>query len=421
MEAVPDFYSDPQVIQDPYGYFEMMRSQGAVAAEPYRGTLMVTGYDEALEVLNNKDRAYSSACSVVGPIPELPFAPSGSDITAELDAHRHELPWADHLVCFDGKKHAEHRALLGSLLTYKRLKQNEEYLHGLADRMIDRFIDKGRCNVVPEFAHATTTYAISDLMGIPLEDRAELLELIGAPPSQLEGDAVHKVGPDPLIFMKPRFDQYLHERLEAPRDDLLTELAHAAFKDGTRPEFDMLSGLARFLFGAGQDTTSRLIAMAVLILGEDPKLQQRLRDEPAKIADFVEEVLRFDAPVKVAYRLAVVDTRIGEREVPAGTLVTVCLSGASRDPAHFDEPQRFDIDRPKVRDHMGFSRGAHGCLGAPLGRMEARIAIERLLARLVDIRVSEEHHGPPDVRRYRFEPTYTFRSLSDLHIVFAKP
>jgi cytochrome P450 len=355
---------------------------------------------------------------VVGPIPGLPFEPQGSDIRAQLDAHRAELPWADHLVCMDGKTHTAHRALLGSLLTYKRLKQNEEYLHNLADRLIDGFIGAGKCNVVPDYAHATTTYAISDLMGIPEGDRAELLELIGAPPSQVEGDAVHKIGPDPLIFMKPRFDEYLQDRIDNPRDDLMSELVHSRFKDGTQPEFDALSGLARFLFGAGQDTTSRLIAMAILILGDDRELQARLRSEPVRIADFIEEVLRYDAPVKVSYRLALEDTSIDDEAVPAGTIVTVCLLAASNDPKHFDHPEKFDIDRPGVRDHMGFSRGVHGCLGAPLGRMEARIAIEQLLARTSEIRISDAHHGPAGARRYRFEPTYTFRSLSDLHIEF---
>jgi cytochrome P450 len=418
-ETIPDFFSDPSVIADSRGYFDLMRSIGPIVRDPHHGTLMVTGFDEALEILNDKSGAWSNACSILGPIPGLPFEPAPHDINEQLDAHRATMPWADHLVCMDGKRHAEHRMLLGSLLTYKRLKQNEEYLHDLADRLIDGFIESGRCAVVPDYAHATTTYAISDLMGIPEEDRAELLELIGAPPSQVEGDAVHKVGRDPLIFMKPRFDQHLRDRIAHPRGDLLSELVQAKFKDGASPDLDTLSNLARFLFGAAQDTTSRLIAMGILILGEDAALQERLRSEPSRIPDFIEEVLRYDAPVKVAYRLALADTSIGATEVPAGTIVTVCYSAASNDPSHFEHPERFDIDRPHVRDHMGFGRGVHGCLGAPLGRMESRIAIERLLARVKDIRISEEHHGPSGARRYRFEPTYTFRSLSDLHIEFA--
>ena len=417
-DTVPDFFSDPDIIADPKHYFDLMRAKCPVMKEPYHDTLMVTGYDAVVEVLTSKDGTFSSACSVIGPIPPLPFKPGDDDIPGKLEAHRAELPWADHLNSFDGQKHTEHRAILTSLLTHKRLKQNEGYLHNLADRLIDGFVGNGKCNIVPEYAHATTTYAISDLLGIPLADRAELLELIGAPPSQVDGDAVHKVGPDPLIFLKERFDQYLRDRLEEPRDDLMTELVRAKFKDGSAPEFNALSCLARFLFGAGQDTTSRLIAMGILILAEDQALQTRLRNEQNRIADFVEEVLRYDAPVKVAYRLALVDTTITGVEVPAGTIATVCLTAASNDPEQFENPNQINIDRPGLRNHLGFSRGAHGCLGAPLGRMEARIAIERLLARTAQFQISEEHHGPANARRYSFEPTYSFRSLSTLHITF---
>ncbi|MDB5724647.1 MAG: cytochrome, partial [Novosphingobium sp.] len=237
-------------------------------------------------------------------------------------------------------------------------------------------------------------------------------------PSQIAGDAVHKIGPDPLIFLKPRFDEYLRARLESPRGDLMSDLVNATFKDGLQPDFDVVSGLARFLFGAGQDTTSRLIAMAILILGEDRDLQDYLRSRPERIGDFIEEVLRYDAPVKVAYRLALADTKVRGVAVAAGTILTVCYAAASNDPAYFEHPERFDIDRPNLRDHMGFGRGFHGCLGAPLGRMESRIAIERLLARVRNIQISEDHHGPAGNRRYRFEPTYTFRSLAELHVDF---
>ena len=413
----PNFYQDPAVIHDPKAYFDLKRAAGPVTWEPHCGTLMVTGFGEALAVLNDKDRVFSNAASVVGPIPGLPFEPEGHDVREQLDAHRSGMSWADHLVAFDGKKHSEYRALLGGLLTFKRLKQNEEYLYDLANRLIDGFIERGECNVVTDYAHATTVYAISDLMGIPSEHRALLLEQIGAPPSQVEGD-VGKIGPDPLAGMKLLFDAYLHDRKETHRGDLMSELLRARLKDGSEPDFEMVSGLARFLFGAGQDTTSRLMAMAILILAENPELQDRLRAQPEKVKEFVEECLRYDAPVKVSYRLALEDTKVGEVDVPAGTIVTVCLMAASNDPEKFEHPERFDIDRPHVRDHMGFSRGVHGCLGAPLGRMEARMVVERLLARVKNIRISERHHGSACARRFRFEPTYTFRSLSDLHIEF---
>jgi cytochrome P450 len=417
-DTIPDFFSDLSVIGNPFDYYSQMRSQCPVAREPHHGAYMVTGYDAVGELLNRKDEAFSACRGVVGPLPPLPFEPEGSDIREQLEAVRDELPWSAHLVSFDGRKHVDHRALVTSLLTYKRIRQNEDYLRGLADTLIDRFIGDGRCNVVPQYGHATTTYAISDFMGIPEEDREALLEAIGAPPSQIGGDSEMKLGPDPLIGMKNLFDGYLRERLERPRDDLMSELVRSRFRDGTQVPFETLSNLARFLFGAAQDTTSHLISMSIRLLADDGDLQQFLRQNPDRVPDFIEEVLRFDPPVKVSYRLAVTDTVVSGVEVPAGAVMTACLAAANRDPGHFPQPATFDIDRPNLRDHMAFSRGVHGCPGAPLGRMETRIAIERLLARTCEFHLDEGRHGPAGDRRFDFVPTYSFRSLVDLHIRF---
>lgn len=414
----PDFFKDLEVIEDPRRYFDQVRSKCPVLRERHHGTYMVSGYEEVVDVLSRRDGVFSSVVSVVGPIPPLPFQPEGDDITAQLDAHRDELPWGAHLVCFDGKKHQDHRALLTDLLTAKRVKANEVYLHGLAERLIERFVHTGRCQVTTEYAHAVAIYAISDIMGIPEQDRAELIHLLGPAPSQLDGDAAHKIGTDPLIFLKERFDGYLRERQQNRGTDLMSDLVHSHYKDGSAPTFEMVSLLARFLFGAGQDTTARLVGMAIRVLGDDPKLQTRLRNQPEKIADFIEEVLRYEGPVKVVYRLAKTNTKIGGVDIPAGSIVTVSLTGANNDPRYFDHPDEFDIDRPNVRNHMGFSRGLHACLGAPLARLEAKVAIERFLAKVPDFRISEKHHGPPQARRYRYEPTYSFRSLSELHIEF---
>lgn len=415
---IRDFYSDPEVIDRPREYFAQLRDLCPVMREQHHGSMMVSGYDEVVEVLTSRDDTFSSAVSVLGPLPPLPFTPEGDDIREQLDAHRGQMPWTAHLVCFDGDKHTKHRALLTSLLTFKRLKANEEYINGLVDRLIDGFIAKGGCEVVREFAHATSTYAISDILGIPMDHRAELLELLGAPPSQLDGDAVHKIGPDPLVFLKERFDGYILQRQEEACGDLLSDLANARFRDGSAPPPERLAELARFLFGAGQDTTSRLIAMAIRVLADDPDLQERLRREPEKLPDFIEETLRFDPPVKVVYRLAQKSTTIAGVPTPAGTVVNVSLTGANNDPRHFPEPDRFDIDRAGVRDQMAFSRGSHGCLGAPLARLEARVALERLLARTKNIRFSEKHHGPAGDRHFKFEPTYSFRNIAELHIEF---
>lgn len=324
----PDFYSDPQAIDDPRGWFAQARRRAPVLPETHHGSVIVSGHDEATEVLTRRDDAFSSLVSVIGPIPPLPFTPEGNDISDQIEAHRSEIPWTDHLTTFDGAKHAEYRALMASLLTFRRIKANEDYLGSLTDRFIDPILARGRCNLVPEFAHAVTTYAISDLLGIPVEDRAVLLDLIGAPPSQVGGDAPHKVGTDPLVFMKERFDGYFAARFANPGGtDLMSEMTRFRLADGTAPDPAMLSLLARFLFGAGQDTTTRLIAMAVRQIADDAGLQARLRTEPARIADFLEETLRIDPPVKTVYRLTRRPVRPTVTTVPAGRFTPPTLTG----------------------------------------------------------------------------------------------
>lgn len=411
-----DYFSAPEVIADPHAYFDAVRALGPVWREPFHGVMLVVSHEGVTELLTRNDGTFSSAVSVVGPIPPLPFQAGDHDIAGQIERHRPEMAWSAHLTTHDGKAHADERALLMPLLTYKRLKANEDYLIGLADRVIDRFIGRGACNAASEYAHAVATYAISDLMGIPEADRAVLVDLLGAPPSQIDGDAAHRVGPDPLIFLKERFDGYLRDRQQSPGDDLMSELVQSRFKDGAEPPFETLSNLARFMFGAGQDTTARLVTMATRMLAEDAELQQGVRADPARIPDLLEEALRWDGPVKMVYRIAQVDTVVAGCAVPAGSILGAALTAGSNDPAKFAEPRAFDIDRPFLRDHLSFSRGAHGCLGAPLARIEARVAIERLLARTQEIRISSAHHGHPGARTYRYEPTYSFRSLSDLHI-----
>jgi cytochrome P450 len=415
-----DFFSDATIVDDPNPYFTAIREQASAIRERHHGAVIVTDYDAVMEVLNRPGDTFSNSVSVAGPIPPLPFEVKGDDISEDLEAHRPELPWSAHLVSFDGLTHAEHRLLVTKIITPRRLKANEAYLRERTDSLIDKFIDRGQCEVVSEYAHAASTLVICDLLGVPHEERHELIELLGAPPTQIEGDAAHKVGPDPMIHLHERFLRYIRDRKANPGDDAMTELATSHYRDGSDPSDVTKARLACFMFGAGQDTSARLITAALRILAEDQALQSRLRADPAKIPDFIEETLRYEAPVKVNFRLVRKSTTIAGVEAPAGTVVMNSLWGANRDPAHFKDPDTFDIDRGDSRENLAFSRGIHACPGAPLARLEAKVAIESFLERMLDIRIHEPEHGPPEARRYQYEQTYMLRSLSNLHIAFTK-
>src|SRR5213079_2482018 len=208
------------------------------------------------------------------------------------------------------------------------------------------------------------------------------------------------------------------ERRREPRRDVLTDLALAKYPDGSTPDVTSVVRTATFLFAAGQETTARLLAASVKYLAENPQYQDELRKHPERIPEFVEETLRIESPVKADFRLARRNTTVGGIEIKAGTPVMLLNGAANRDPKQFDCPADFDIDRAGIRTHIAFGRGAHSCPGGPLARVEGRISIERILDRMRDIRLSEEHHGPPGARRFRYEPTWILRGLTELHLEF---
>ncbi|MFD1814618.1 cytochrome P450 [Rhodococcus gannanensis] len=415
-----DFFSDGNVAQDPFEYFDHLRGRNPVFREPHYGVVAVTGHQEVIEAFKNTE-ALSAVNSIGGPFPPLPFVPEGDDITAQIESHRHRFPIFEHIVTMDPPDHTRARSLLGRMLTPKRLKENEEYLWDLANQQIDEFIDNGRCEFLGEFAKPFATLAITDLLGVPAQDREEFRRVLGAGerPGTRVGALDHEpVGTNPLDYLDDRFRGYLAERRREPVGDILSGLATATYPDGSTPELMELVRPATFLFAAGQETVTKLLSSALRVLGDRPEYQSILREDRGLIRAFVEESLRFDSPTKVDFRLARTSTRIGDLDVPAGTVVMLGLAAANRDPRKFEDPNEFRLDRRNAHDHVAFGRGLHTCAGAPLARMEGHVTLNRLLDRMSDIGISESVHGPAGNRRYTYEPTFLLRGLVELHIEF---
>lgn len=417
-----DFFQGKDLVDDPYPYFDHLRARCPVQREPHHDVVMVTGYEEACAIYNDT-ATFSSCNSVTGPFPGFPVPLEGDDVSELIEAHRDELPFSDQLPTFDPPKHRDHRALLMRLLTPKRLKENEEFMWRDCDRQIDEFIERGECEFIRDFAGPFTLYVIADLLGVPEDDREEFRYMLQGPGAKNRGANIGSTGKDslahsPLEFLYDRFSTYVEDRRREPRDDVLTRLANTTFPDGTMPEVIDAVRVAANLFAAGQETTVRMLAAAFQMIGEQPDLQQRLRDERHVIPDFVEEVLRFESPVKGDFRLARVPAKVGGVDIPAGATIMVVNAAANRDPRHFENPTEFQIERQNAREHLAFGRGIHACPGGPLARAEGRVAIERLLERMADIRISDEKHGPPGARSYAYAPTYILRGLQKLYLEF---
>ena len=412
-----DFFRSDEVVADPYPYFEHLRGQCPVVREHHHDVMMVTGYDEAVQVYNDT-KVFSSCNAVTGPFPGFPVPLEGDDVSDPIEAHRDDLPFSDQLPNMDPPMHTEHRGLLMRLITPKRLKENEEFMWRLADRQIDEFHASGEVELISGFGAPFAMLVVADLLGVPEEDHEEFRTALNRPHGAVGSTGGRSMAQSPLEYLYERFGEYVEDRRANPREDVLTGLALATFPDGSTPEVIDVVRVAANLFAAGQETTVRLFGTAFQYLAERPELQQRLRDEPDLIPNFVEEALRIESPVKGDFRLSRVPTSVGGVDVPAGTTLMVVNGAANRDPARFDDPDAFVVDRANARQHLSFGHGVHTCPGAPLARAEGKVAVARMLQRAADIQVSEAHHGPPDARRYDYLPTYILRGLGALHLEF---
>jgi cytochrome P450 len=415
-----DFFEGGAVYQDPFPYYEYLREKGPVWQEPYHGVVMVTGYQEAMEVYQDA-RSFSNCNAVAGPFAEWPVPLEGDDIGDIIEKYRDGLIFSDQLPTFDPPKHTAHRALLARLLTPKRLKENEEFMWKLADRQLDEFVHRGRCEFIRDYAQPFTLLVVADLLGVPASEHPIFREELQGENRKIQAGGAGtggKMAHKPLEFLYDRFTRYIAERRANPRSDVMTQMATATFPDGSLPEVRDVMLIASNLFAAGGETTARLLSAMLRTLAERPDLQKQVRDDRELIPNFAEETLRLETPLQTTFRLARVTTKIGDVHIPAGTTIMLMPAAANRDPRQFEAPAEFRLGRPNWRQHLAFGYGVHACAGAPLARAEVRVSAERILDRMGDIRISEKEHGPPGARRYEHPDTYMIQGVERLHLEY---
>jgi cytochrome P450 len=411
-----DYFRDREVALDPWEYYKFLHKDRPIWIEPNYGVALVSGWQEAFDILRQPE--FFSSCNIVaGPKPQFsePIPTGTDDITEWVAAHRDDMPQNDQIVTFDPPKHTDHRALIMGLITPKRLKENEDFMWRLADRQLDEIIGKGDIEFIDKFCQPYTLLVIADLLGVPEEDHPHLLQLagMGELPGGLANAAAAHHSLEPLYEY---FMTNIAARRENPTGDVLSGLAAAKFPDGSTPELVDVARIASNMFAAGQETTVRLLGLCLQLLGDNPEYVTALREDRDLITRFIEEALRYEGAIKGGHRLTLKTTTIGGVELKAGTNVLIMNGATGRDANQFENPDEFQIDRANARRHLAFGHGPHTCPGAPLARSEVRIVLERLLDRVSQITISEEHHGPAGARNYQYMPTYMFRGVMNLHV-----
>lgn len=414
-----DIYTDVSLVDDPWPYFEYLREQGPITRLAHRNVLAVTGFEEALAIYADPE-SFSSVNSVTGPIPDLPFTPRGDDIAQLVADHRPNIPFGQEVSGLDAPLHGPMRSLLMPLFTPGRLKAMAPGFRNVAGDLIAGFPASGEVEFIGDYANPLATLIITELLGIPDEDRPIFLAAFGGGTPAEIGATAEEIGSNPLIEMGRRIAGYIADRRAEPRDDLLTQLALARFPDGAEPTLEQAARVASFLFGAGQDTTVKLLGNSFRLLAERQDLQSELRADPSRIPAFVEEMLRYEGSIRASHRLCQRTTEVCGYPIEAGTTVWIANLAVNRDPRRFPEPTKFDMDRPRLKEHLAFGRGAHTCAGAPLARAETRLSLELLIERFADIRFDDSHHGVEGAREFHYENSYVLRGLAELHLLFGK-
>jgi cytochrome P450 len=392
LRALPDdFYANP------YPVFDVLRRQEPVRRMP-DGSWFLTRYDDLVAVYRDAQTFSSDK--------KVEFTPKYQEAPLLLEHH------TTSLVFNDPPLHSRVRKLLMGALTRRAITDMEPGLVALVDQLLDRIARQGGGDLIADFASAIPVEVIGNLLGVPHADRAPLrgwsLAILGAlePALTTQQLAVGNQG-------VRDFSAYLRDLVTArrrhpgdPEHDVLTRLIQGGGEQ--LPELELLHNCI-FILNAGHETTTNLIGNALVSLQEHaPARAQLTADMQQAAADpaaletcltlAVDEFLRFEPSNQLGNRRALRACTVGDVDLPAGALLTLCIAAANRDPAQFAEPGRLDLRRADNR-HLSFGFGIHQCAGLCLARLEGRIAIGRFLARLPHYRLTGQ---PVRGRRARF-------------------
>ncbi len=362
-----ELYYDPWVVEidlDPYPTYRRLRDEAPVYYNERHDFWGLSRYADVDAALREPNKLSSAKGDILEVVKADPVMPPGVFINE------------------DPPLHTIHRALVSRAFTPKRIREIEDKVRTFCVACLDPIIGSDRFDFVQDLGAELPMRTIGMLVGIPDSDQ---------PSVRAHAHAVLRNKPgEPLPVKKDHyfdgdmFTDYLAWRTKNPSDDLITELLNVEFEDGTgatrRLSTEELLIFLAVVAGAGVETTGRLFGWMGKVLGENPDQLADLAGNPSLVPNAIEELLRYEPPGPHVARWVAEDVEFHGQTVPAGSALLLMLASANRDERHFDEPDRFDIHR-RPGGLLTFGRGAHFCLGAPLARLEGRVALEEVLKR----------------------------------------
>ena len=370
----------PAFRANPYPFYDMLRAFAPIFYWQPWGMWFLTTHEDCHALLRD-DRFGHLPLSVAA-------APPSQRALWQMQTN-----W---LLTMNPPDHTRLRGLVQKAFTPRAVAQLRATIQRLTDALIDRMAEKEQVDVIADLAYPLPVAVICEMLGVPLADQGLFHAWSAALVRSLDltdEPAVYNRASVAAAEMTAYFDALLAERRAQPQTDILSALV-AAEEAGDRLTTEELFGTCALLLVAGHETTVNLIGNGTLALLRHPDQWQRLHNEPGLIASAVEELLRYDSPVQLTSRAALIDVTYKGQRFPRGTFVTFLLGAANHDPAVFADPARLDVGRANNR-HLAFGGGIHYCLGAPLARLEGEIALGTLARRLPTLALAG---GPPVYR-----------------------
>lgn len=375
-----------QDLPDLYSWFTEMRTTQPVWHDKSSGCWHVFRYNDVLQVSTDHKRFSSKR-------PEAVVRRFGSSNRAFSQ---------ESLIAMDPPQHRQYRSLVAPSFMPRTLEPMAGRIRVITQELLDSVRSKGHMDLVAELANPLPTIVIAEMLGVPTSDRptfrrwAEALlerqlsdaELFN--PEDIEITPSFERANQAMKEMNEYFGQKMEERRQQPQNDMISDLL-AAEVGGERLTQDQLLSFCILLLLAGHVTTTNLLSQAIRCFDEFPESLKQLSAQPELMPSAIEEVLRYAGPVWRISRTAINDVTLSGVTIPAGAVIFAWLSSANFDEAQFPNPERFDITRSPNRQ-IAFGHGIHLCVGAPLARMEAAVALPMMLEQLPQIRV--EHTAP---------------------------
>ncbi|MDH3754666.1 MAG: cytochrome P450 [Acidimicrobiia bacterium] len=403
---------ETSIQQCPFPHYQALREQAPVYHHPKTGMYFVSRHDTVNQVLRDVE-TFSSR-----------MANTSSFLDPELVAKVKAItdkgwPRVETMLTIDPPLQTRYRKLVSRAFSARRISSLEPKVREIANALLDRFPMSGRVDFHQAFSVALPVEVIAHALNMPPGNEANI--------KKWSDDAVATIGTslteeqlldaiqgtlDAQMFWHDLYEQ----RLAEPVDDILSELAHADFEDlddnVRKLTFSEIYSIITQLMVAGNETTTKFFNETMRLLIENPDWWDRIQADPSTIPAVVEEGLRLSSPNQGLFRVVTKDTELEGVNIPEGSRVWVMFGSANRDEAVFPSSDVFDADRENLKDHLAFGKGHHFCIGAPLSRLEGRVGLEVLTARI------ESAAFAPD-NTFEYEPSFILRGLKrlDLDIV----